>query len=258
MATAVTQSLPRDQHYSPERRDQHQSHTNLTHRNVGETERLLSLAGGGLLLCTGLTQRSVGGLVLAGLGAGLVYRGLTGHCPAYQQMGLNTSGHSPQASIPAGEGAKVEESVTVRKSPEELYRYWRQLENLPNFMSHVKSVKQTGGNRSHWEVEGPVGNVSWDAEIITEKANELLGWKSLEGSLVDTAGSVHFLKAPGDQGTDVIVSLKYNPPGGQVGAAVAWLVGLDPQKLVREDLQRFKELMESGSAAKGKGSRSRS
>ncbi len=247
MAQTAVQAPPRRQHVQTHHvRD---AHTNVARLNVGETERVLSLAGGSALAVAGLAQRSLGGLILAGLGGFLVYRGLTGHCSAYQALGVNTADHSRQASIPAGQGVKFDESVTINRPAEELFQFWRQFENLPRFMSHVKSVKQAGPHRSHWVVDAPMGTVEWDAEIITERPNELIGWKSVEGSMVDTAGSVHFQKAPGDRGTEVKVSLKYNPPLGQLGAAVAWLVGLDPAKMVREDLRRFKSLMETGTVA---------
>jgi uncharacterized membrane protein len=248
MAMTATQAPPQRREEFPRQEHPLQTHaregrTNVARLNVGETERVLSLIGGGLLGVTGLCRRSPGGLMLAGLGGGLVYRGLTGHCCCYEALGVSTARHSDQASIPAGQGARVDQSVTINKSPEELFQFWRRLENLPRFMTHVKSVKQTGGNRSHWVVEGPVGNVEWDALIITETPNEMIAWKSLEGSTVDTAGSVHFARAPG--GTEVKVELKYNLPLGQVGAAVAWLLGQDPARQVREDLHRLKQLMES-------------
>jgi len=251
MAQATAQARPQRPNRAPRQVQRYplQGRTNLASINVGETERVLSLLGGSALTVAGLSQRSLAGLLLAGLGGGLVYRGLTGHCPMYESLKVNTAGHSPQASIPAGHGVKFDESVTILKSPEELFRFWRNLENLPRFMTHVKSVKNLGNKRSQWMVEGPMGNVEWDAEIITEKENELIGWRSLEGSQVDTAGSVHFKKAPGNRGTEVKVSLKYLPPGGQLGAAVAWLLGQDPAKQVREDLRRFKQLMETGTVA---------
>jgi len=256
MAQTAVQSFPRQHDRELQTRPRNE-HTNVARLNVSETERLISLVAGGALAVFGLSRRSLPGFVVAALGGGLVCRGMTGHCNVYQALGVNTADHSPQASIPAGHGAKVEESITINKSPEELFRFWRDLTNLSRFMSHVKSVTTTGVNLSHWVVEGPFGNVEWDAEIITEKPNELIGWKSLQGSTVDTAGSVHFQKAPGDRGTEVKVSLKYNPPGGQVGAAVAWLLGLDPKQLVRDDLRRFKQLMETGTVATNAGGQPR-
>ncbi len=217
--------------------------------NVGEAERLASLAGGGLLAAFGLSRRSATGLVLAAVGGALAYRGFTGHCQVYQALGMSSAkGEHSRTAIPSGQGVKIEESTTIDRSPEELYAYWRRLENLPRVMPHLISVTDTGNNRWHWVAKGPTGTVEWDAEIITDRPNELIGWRSLPGSTVATAGSVHFQPAPGNRGTEVKVVLSYNPPAGQIGAAIAWLAGYDPQTEVREDLRNFKRVMETGSA----------
>src|SRR5690348_70331 len=158
--------------------------------NVGETERWLSLLGGGALALIGLSRGSLGGLGLALLGGGLCYRGATGHCPGYSALGVSTAEpRGPRTSVPAGQGRKVVSSITINRTPEELYRYWRNFNNLPRFMHNLESVELTGGDRSHWVARGPLGvRVEWDAEIITDRPNELIGWRSLPGSQVDTAG----------------------------------------------------------------------
>jgi uncharacterized membrane protein len=208
---------------------------------------MASLLGGGALALYGLSRRSLGGLGLALLGGGLLYRGLTGHCDLYGVLGLSTGRRGRRTSIPAGHGVKVEASVTINRPAEDLYRLWRQLENLPHIMRHLESVSPTGPNRSHWVARGPLGQrLEWDAEIITERPNELIGWRSLPGSEVDTAGSVHFRPTP-DGRTQVQVELKYDPPAGKVGAAVAWLFGRSGGQQVRDDLQHLKEVMESAS-----------
>jgi uncharacterized membrane protein len=225
--------------------------------NVGEYERYASAIGGGALALFGLTQGirrgSWGGFALALIGGSLIYRGTTGHCNVYEAAGINTAGtgvDNPIVTVPADRGVKVEESVTINKSPEELYRFWRNFENLPRFMDHLESVKTSGANRSHWVAKGPAGSsVQWDAEIYNEKENELIAWRSLEGADVDNAGSVHFTPATGGGGTEVRVSLKYNPPGGIVGAAIAKLWGEEPAQQIREDLQRFKQVMEANAAS---------
>lgn len=221
--------------------------------NVGETERMASLIGGGLLAMHGLTRGSMTGLALAAIGGSLVYRGVSGHCQMYEALGMNSATHNRQTSIPAKQGVKFEESITVQKSREELYRFWRNFENLPQVMRHLESVKDLGGGRSHWVAKGPTGLVEWDAEIITERPNEMISWRSLEESDVQTSGSVHFKPATGNRGTEVKVSLRYNPPAGRIGAAIAWLVGQDPEQQVREDLRTFKRVMECGSAATTQG-----
>jgi uncharacterized membrane protein len=216
--------------------------------NISDTERWLSLCGGGALALFGLSRGSIPGLLVAAAGGTLVYRGLTGHCPGYAALDFRTADKpGPATSVRAGHGVKVDLAMTINRSPEELYRYWRDFENLPRFMHHLESVKNTGANRSHWVAKGPMGmKVEWDAEVYTERENELIGWRSLEGSEVDTAGSVHFRRLPGDRGTEVRVVLKYDPPAGKVGAAVARLFGQAPEQQIREDLRCFKQLMEAG------------
>ncbi|MGB7925056.1 MAG: SRPBCC family protein [Pyrinomonadaceae bacterium] len=224
--------------------------------NVGEIERWASSIGGGALALYGITRLishgSVGGAVLALVGGSLIYRGATGHCEMYDAMGINTAGtgsssDNPVVSVPASRGIKVEKSVTVNKSPAELYSFWRNFENLPRFMNHLESVRVTGGNRSHWVAKAPAGTtVEWDAEIHNEKENELIAWRSLEGADVASAGSVHFTAAPGGRATEVKVVLKYDPPGGVVGATIARLFGEEPSQQIEDDLRRFKQVMETG------------
>jgi len=217
--------------------------------NVGETERVLSAVGGGALALAGLARRDIMGLGMAAFGAALLYRGLSGHCHFYGSLGFHTADRPPATAVPAGSGAKVETSVTVNRPAGELYHRWRDLQGLPRFMSHLESVT-VNGPRSHWVARGPLGQrVEWDAEIHNERAGELIAWRSVEGSEVDTAGSVHFSPAPGGQGTVVRVSLKYDPPAGKAGATLAWLLGESPEGQVREDLRRFKQMMESGEVA---------
>jgi len=216
--------------------------------NVGETERLVSALVGGGMTVVGLSRGSAGGATLALMGAGMLYRGITGHCYMYETLGVDTSSHAGRraTAVPARQGVRVEESITIDRSPEELFNFWHDFENFAQFMEHLESVK-TDGNRSHWIAKAPLGmTVEWDAEIINERQNELIAWRSLEGSEVDTAGSVHFKGAPGGRGTLVTVNLKYNPPGGKVGAAVAKLFGEEPSQQIQDDLRRLKQIMETG------------
>jgi uncharacterized membrane protein len=215
--------------------------------NIGATQRLLCAVGGGALALYGLTRRSLGGLALAALGGALVQRGVTGHSALFASLGLNTSNapHGRLASVRAGVGVKVETVFTVNRPARELFRAWRNLENLPIFMRHLASVR-ADGTRSHWVAKGPAGyRAEWDAEIINERENELIAWRSLEGGDVDTAGSVHFTTAPALRGTEVRVVLKYNPPAGKTGASIARLFGQAPEQYIEEDLLRFKHWMEA-------------
>jgi uncharacterized membrane protein len=217
--------------------------------NVGEYERWASVLGGGTLALYGLTRGSWRGLALAALGGMLVQRGVSGHCTCYTALGINTAHrpHGPMASVTAGHGVKVEKTITVQRSPEELYRLWHNFENLPRFMSHLESVKMLDPRHSHWVARGPLGTrVEWDAETHTDRANELISWRSLEGANVDTAGSVHFTKEQDGTGTHVRVVLKYNPPGEKLGVALAKILGEAPEQEVEKDLQHFKEQVEAG------------
>jgi uncharacterized membrane protein len=217
--------------------------------NVGDTERWASFVGGTTLALYGLSRGTLGGLALAAVGGCLVYRGATGHCDVYKALGVSTAERrGPRTSLPAGHGCRVDEHVTVQRPPEEVYRFWRNLENLPRFMRHLESVRDLDGKRSHWVAKGPLGvRAEWDAEIITERQNELIGWRSLPGSEVDTAGSVHFARTPDGRGTEIRVELKYDPPAGKAGCAAAKLLGEDPATQIREDLQTFRQMLETGS-----------
>lgn len=219
--------------------------------NVGDLERWASVLGGGLLVGTGLVRGQGLGLLMAAVGGALMYRGLTGHCSLYHVLGVNTSDerHSPVASVAAGAGVKVTEAVTINRPAADIYRFWRDLSNLPRVMRHLESVR-VAGEHSHWVAHGPLGHrVEWDAEIVNDRPNELIAWRSLEGSEVGTAGSVHFCPAPGGRGTEVHVSLKYDPPMGKLGSWAAWLLGEEPSLQVREDLLRLKQLLEAGEIA---------
>jgi uncharacterized membrane protein len=208
---------------------------------ISDTDRWASLVGGGALVAYGLTRRSKTGAALVLVGGSFLYRGFSGQGNVYQSLKTRVK------SLPYGTGVKIRHSVTLNKSPEELYWFWRNLENLPRFMKHVESVVQTDGNRSHWKVKAPAGRTAeWDAEIISDTPNEMIGWRSLPGAEVDNAGSVRFERAPGGRGTIVRVQLQYNPPGGRAGAYIAKLFGEEPEQQLRDDLRRFKQLIEAG------------
>jgi uncharacterized membrane protein len=221
-------------------------------RNVGEVERWASIVGGGTLALYGLTRGTVAGVVLAALGGSLVYRGATAHCPLYEALGLNSAAGG--AGHVGNVGIKVEKQITIDRPARELYAYWRNFENLPRVMSHVRSVTVIEPSRSHWVVDGPAGTtVEWDAVIHNDVPNEIIAWRSAEGAEVASAGAVVFRSAPGGRGTEVKVSLQYNPPGGVLGSLVARLFGDAPEQQIEEDLRRFKRIMEGREAASGEG-----
>lgn len=146
-----------------------------------------------------------------------------------------------------GGTAQVKKSLIINRSPEELYGFWRDFENLPRFMQHLESVRATGDGRSHWVAKAPAGtSVEWDAEITEDRPDELIAWRSLAGSDVENSGSVRFERAPGGRGTIVKVEIAYNPTGGVIGEWVAKLTGDDPEQQAQEALRCFKQLMETG------------
>jgi len=228
------------------------------HTNVGNPERWASAIGGGALAAYGITKGGVGGLALALLGGGLILRGSTGHCQLYQALGVNTvkskTSDQSQTSVHHGDGIRVVKSVTINKAPEEIYRLWSNFENLPRFMNHLESVKMIDEKRSHWVAKAPAGfSVEWDAEIINQKENELIAWRSLEGSTINNAGSVRFEPASNNRGCVVRVVLSYEAPGGVIGSSIAKLFGEEPEQQIEEDLRRFKQLMETGEIATTEG-----
>jgi len=212
-----------------------QSQTNV---NIGPFEGAAgTLAGAGMVLY-GLTRRSLGGVALALTGGALFYRGATRHCPAYAALGINTARRA--------DAVKIEQSVTVNRPRADVFRFWRDFENLPRFMTHLESV-QVRGERSHWAARSIGGVcVEWDAEITAERDGELIRWHSIPGSDIETFGSVRFKDAPGQRGTELRVLLAYLPPGGRASRAVAQLLRRITAQQVKEELRRFKEIMETG------------
>jgi uncharacterized membrane protein len=151
-------------------------------------------------------------------------------------------------TLAAGRGVHVERTVTVRAPAVAVYDEWRDLQRLPRLLpSHIVSVVPAGPGRTRWTIAGPAGvTARWDAELSADEPGRLLAWRSLSDGDVDIAGSVRFSPAPGERGTEVKVILTYAPPGGKVGAAAAALLGRGGDRLVREALRRFKQLVETG------------
>jgi uncharacterized membrane protein len=142
---------------------------------------------------------------------------------------------------------EVRQQITVRRSPEEVYRFWRDFQNLPRFMDLLESVRIIDDRRSRWVARAPAGaSVEWDAEIVEDRPNERIAWRSLPEGDVPNEGVVYFATAPADQGTEVHVELHYQPPGGRLGAVAARLFGEEPGQQVKGDLRRLKQVLEVG------------
>ena len=217
--------------------------------NVGDAERVASALGGAALALYGLSRMSLGGLVLAAVGGMLGYRGVSGHCSGYAALGIDRA-RQGTGTVEGNLGVKIDKAVTVNAPPERVYAFWRNFENLPRIMTNLDRVKVIDDKRSKWVVKAPVGmKVEWEAEIINDKPNELIAWRSVDNALVNHAGSVHFERTPDVSGTIVRVSLQYDPPGGQFGHAVASLFNEDAGTQIEQDLQNFKKAFEEGKLA---------
>jgi len=219
--------------------------------NVADAERWASALGGAAMMAAGVQrmsrERPVAGAMLAAAASTLIYRGATGRCPVYSATGLSTADETSRRSLRGSSGVLVEEAVTINSTAEELYRRWRDFERLPQFMKYVVSVRVLDQRHSHWVARAPAGRtVEWDAEIIMDEPNRLIGWRTLSGSDVLSAGSVHFEPAGPKRGTAVRVRMQYELPAGRAGAALAWILGHEPSQTIREDLRRFKQLVETG------------
>ena len=141
----------------------------------------------------------------------------------------------------------VGRTVTIDRPCQELYDFWRDFNNLPRFMYNIESVSVIDALRSHWVVSAPAGKtVEWDAQIIAEEPGRLIAWKSMENASVRNSGRVEFIDSPDDRGTVVTVTIAYDPPGGAAGKMIAKLLQKEPKIQARQDLRRFKQLMETG------------
>jgi uncharacterized membrane protein len=149
--------------------------------------------------------------------------------------------------VDSAKGIRVKTAITVARPVGEVYGFWRNFENLPRFMSHLETVEVLDERQSHWTAIGPAGmKLEWDAEMVEDRPNELISWRSLPGGHVDTAGYVRFRPAPGNRGTEIVVEMRYDPPGGVLGASIAKLFGESGQEVVTRDLQAFKNVLEVG------------
>jgi uncharacterized membrane protein len=213
--------------------------------NLGETERYASIIGGVALVATGLSRRSLPGLILAAAGGMFLVRGVSGHCHLYESLGLSTT--PSRSGVPDRTGIKIDKGIFIARPAGELYRFWRNLENLPEFMEHIESVRILDDRRSHWTVKGPGGQrLEWDAEIVNEHPGEMISWQTLPGADVQSAGTVRF--TPSGEGTRLRVVLEFHPPGGVMGARIARFFGKDPELQLDQDLFRLKQIAETRTA----------
>ena len=208
--------------------------------NVNMPERILSLLAGAAITYKGvaqITKHPLIGLQEAMVGGILLYRGATGFCPIYSRIGKDST--DPQA-------INITERFIVNKPREEVYAFWRNLENLPRFMKHLASVEEQTEKRSHWKANlpGELVKLTWNAEITREEENRYIGWHSVEGSMVDNAGKVEFNDALNGSGTELTVEISYFPPAGSLGQGIAKLLNNVFEDMIRKDVTNFKHYVE--------------
>jgi uncharacterized membrane protein len=208
--------------------------------NLNWPERYISIVTGAQLSFSGirhLFSRPFRSLLKLGAGGYLLNRGITGHCEIYSRIGKNT-----QEPI----NVNIRSSFIIDKPRNEVYQFWRKLDNLPLFMSHLESVEILDSKRSHWVLKLPtnVAKVSWDAEIVKDEPDHLIGWSSLPGSVIDNAGKVRFRDAEDNKGTLIDIVITYQPPAGGVGASIAHVLNPVFKNMVNNDVRNFKQYMD--------------
>ncbi|MGC2854257.1 SRPBCC family protein [Novispirillum sp. DQ9] len=195
--------------------------------------RMAGMVGGGSLAAWGLRRGGLMGLSVAAIGGALAWRAATGK-PVLS--GLSTLGGA----------TVVRRAIHVDRPRAEVWRFWRDQENLARFMHTIQHIERRSETRYHWTVRGPLDMpLDWDCEVDATPENERVAWHTLPGAEVHSEGEVLFTDSPGG-GTLVKVALRYKPPAGQSGRLVASLLGAAPEQQLDDDLRRFKVLMESG------------
>jgi uncharacterized membrane protein len=213
----------------------------LPSANVTHFERAVSVATGTAILISEWRRRRR--LMPTLTGVGMIARGVSGYCPVNSALGRSLPQHDAKHALAGDGGVVLEHTVSVDRTADELYAFWRRLPNLPLVFSHLMSVEPTGPTTSRWQMRGPAGTTfTWDAELINNVKPTLIAWRSLPGADIVSAGSVTFReRARGTHPrTDVTVRMQYDAPGGKAAEALAWLIGESPRQVVREELDRFK------------------
>jgi uncharacterized membrane protein len=208
--------------------------------NLSSAERTVSIAAGAKLALSGfkgLFKSPFSSIIKLGAGGYLLNRGITGHCELYSRMGRNTT--EPV-------NVNIRSSYLIDKPRQEVYDFWRKLDNLPLFMKHLESVELIDDKRSHWVLKLPTGvaKVSWDAEIVSDEPGYSIGWSSLPDSLIDNAGKVRFQDSSDGNGTLVDVVISYRPPAGGFGGGIAHILNPVFKNMVDNDVRNFKQYMD--------------
>lgn len=215
--------------------------------NIGEIEQVLSVAIGSSLIAFGFRQRGTGGILPILAGGTLLIHGLSNHSRLYEALGVDESYGTPLRH-PLNRIVHFRKSICINRSAADIYAFWRDLTNLPRFMHNIVAVKVLDDTRSRWQACGPFNKeVYWEAEILEDRQNEMLTWRTKETeSNLEHEGVLSLRRAAGNRGTILSLDCRWSPPGGILGAAMAKLLPEDPARQVSEDLRRFRQLMETG------------
>ncbi len=206
-------------------------------QNVASIERVISAAAGSYLLYSALTGKKSAVKALAG--GFLLFRGATGYCPAYNVV--QKSRTNPWGNI------LVQSSATVNQPKDEVYKFWRKLDNLPLFMKHLESVTVLDKKHAVWKakIPGKLGTIEWKSEIVSDEPGRYISWKSLSGSDIHNSGIVKF-KDAGNSTTEVHVELSYHAPAGVIGEGLGHLLNPVLEKIIHKDIENFREYIETG------------
>lgn len=216
-------------------------HSNVL--NVSKPGRIASIVGGAMMTTNAISNVSkhpIRSLIRLIAGGYLLYRGISGNCPISAMAGRSSSDKHNSA-------INIRTKFIVDKPRFEVYSFWRSVENLPHFMRHLAVVTEKDSHHSHWVATGPgkLGTIEWDAEIIKDEPGEMIGWRSAPGSDLVTAGKITFSDSISG-GTEMEVIITYRPPAGYVGTGLAWILNPAFENMIRKDILRFKNYVETG------------
>lgn len=215
------------------------------YHNVSDQERKASLIGGAGSLIFALRRGGILGLALAAVGGLLSYRGITGYCPMFARWGKSTAKATDRGLFSTAP-LHITTGVTIGREPQELYQFWRDFTRLPTFMKFITEVRPSGEDRIHWVAESPLGGkLEWDSEVVADVPNQRIAWRATEDSPINHSGEIRFRSAPAGRGTEVELDLNYEAPGGKLSKALGGFLNSMTEQAVREDLRRFKWLMEA-------------
>ncbi|HEX4773647.1 MAG TPA: YgaP-like transmembrane domain [Bryobacteraceae bacterium] len=215
--------------------------------NVGAAERIVSVAAGGLLIAPLLRKVSVVNATGALLGLDLVCRGVRGQSPLYSVLGFNTAAKRKPGSQIEAASPEIQRSITIGRSKEELYQFWRNETNLAHIMAHFADVTPRTNGSTHWRVRGPLKQMfEWDSQLTTDEPGSRIAWESLPGTELPNRGEVIFKDAAGGRGSEVFLRMQFEPPLGAAGASIVKALGKVPRLIAGAALRRFKSLVETG------------